>query len=105
MVTVYSLDVFLFLFGTSLLFMSSSNCCFLTCIRISQEEGQVVRSGLPWTPTKYFTRTLPPHLSGIFLPPVLGLADLTLFKGWLKPCLFQEASPVIPASASCFLPL
>ena len=23
-------------------FMSSSNCCFLTCIQISQEEGQVV---------------------------------------------------------------
>ena len=22
--------------------MSSSNCCFLTCIQISQEEGQVV---------------------------------------------------------------
>ena len=23
-------------------FMSSSNCCFLTCIQISQEEGQMV---------------------------------------------------------------
>ena len=23
-------------------FMSSSNCCFLTCIQISQEEGKVV---------------------------------------------------------------
>ena len=22
--------------------MSSSNCCFLTCIQVSQEEGQVV---------------------------------------------------------------
>ena len=40
--TIYSLDVFLFLFGTSLLFMSSSNCCFLACIQISQEAGQVV---------------------------------------------------------------
>ena len=39
-VTIYSLDVFLFLFGTSLL--SSSNCCFLTCIQISQEAGQVI---------------------------------------------------------------
>ena len=36
-----SLDVLLFLFGTSL-FMSSSNYCFLTCIQISQETGQVV---------------------------------------------------------------
>ena len=32
----------LFLFGTSLLFHSSSNCCFLTCIQISQEAGQEV---------------------------------------------------------------
>ena len=34
MVTVYNLDVCLSLFGTSLLFMSSFTCCFLT--------GQVV---------------------------------------------------------------
>ena len=39
--TIYILDVLLFLFGTSLLFMSSSNCCFLTCIPISQEASQV----------------------------------------------------------------
>ena len=39
--TIYSLDVLLFLFETSLL--SSSNCYyFLTCIQISQEAGQVV---------------------------------------------------------------
>ena len=42
MVTIYSLDVLLFLLGTSLCSMSSSNCCFLTCIQISQEAGQVV---------------------------------------------------------------
>ena len=40
--TIYSLDIFLFWFGTSLLFMSSSNCCFLTYIQVSQEAGQVV---------------------------------------------------------------
>ena len=39
---MYSLDVLLSQFGTSLLFLSSSNCCFLTCIQISQEVGQVV---------------------------------------------------------------
>ena len=33
--TIYSLDILLFLFGTSPLF-------FLTCIQISQEAGQVV---------------------------------------------------------------
>ena len=40
--TIYSLDVLLFLFGTSLLFMSSSNCCFLACIQISQEADKLV---------------------------------------------------------------
>ena len=39
--TIYSLDVLLFLFGTSL-FHVQSNCCFLTCIQVSQEAGQVV---------------------------------------------------------------
>ena len=38
----YSLEVLLFLFGTSLCSMSSSNCCFLTCIQFSQEAGKVV---------------------------------------------------------------
>ena len=40
--TIYSLDELLFLFGTSLLFHVHSNCCFLTCIQVSQEAGQVV---------------------------------------------------------------
>ena len=40
--TIYSLDVFLFLFGTSLLFHVWSQCCFLTCKQISQEAGKVV---------------------------------------------------------------
>ena len=40
--TICSLDVLLFLFGTSLLFHVSSNCCFLTCIQVFQEAGQVV---------------------------------------------------------------
>ena len=41
--TIYSLDVLLFRFRNSLFSMSSSNCCFLNCIQISQEAGQVVR--------------------------------------------------------------
>ena len=40
--TIYSLDILLSQFGTSLFSMSSSNCYFLTCIQISQEAGQVV---------------------------------------------------------------
>ena len=46
--TIYSLDVLLFLFDVLLFLfpiccsMSSSNCCFLTYTQISQEAGQVV---------------------------------------------------------------
>ena len=39
---MYSLDVPFSQFATSLLFYASSNCCFLTCIQISEEAGQVV---------------------------------------------------------------
>ena len=39
--TLYSLDVCLSRFARCWS-MSSSNCCFLTCIQISQEAGQVV---------------------------------------------------------------
>ena len=31
------------MFFIFLVYMSSSNCCFLTCIQVSQEAGQVVR--------------------------------------------------------------
>ena len=40
--TIYSLDVLLPNFESVHCFMSSSNCCFLTCIQISQEAGQVI---------------------------------------------------------------
>ena len=39
---MYSLDVLLFLFGIVSCSMSGSNCCFLSCIQISQEAGQVI---------------------------------------------------------------
>ena len=41
-VTVYSLDVLLSQFGTSLSFHVCCYCCFLTCIENFQEVGQVV---------------------------------------------------------------
>ena len=41
MVTIYSFDVYLSQFGTSLL-LHVWFCCFLTCIQISQEAGKVV---------------------------------------------------------------
>ena len=40
--TIYSLDIIFSRFRTSLCSMSSSNCCFLACIQISQEAGQVI---------------------------------------------------------------
>ena len=40
--TIYSIDVLLSHFEPVCCFMSSSNCCFLTCIQISQEADQVV---------------------------------------------------------------
>ena len=40
--TVYSLDILLSQFGTVHCSMSDSNCCFLTCIQVSQEAGKVV---------------------------------------------------------------
>ena len=41
--TVYSLDILLSQFGTSPLFQEAiKNCCFLACIQVSQEAGQVI---------------------------------------------------------------
>ena len=40
--TIYSLNLLLFYLEPVCCSMSSSNCCFLTCIQVSQEAGQVV---------------------------------------------------------------
>ena len=40
--TIYSFDVLLFYLEPVCCSMSSSNCCFLTCIQVSEEAGQVV---------------------------------------------------------------
>ena len=40
--TIYNLDILLSQFGTSHCSMSGSNCCFLTCIQVSQETDKVV---------------------------------------------------------------
>ena len=40
--TIYSLDVLLFQLEPVCCSMISSNCCFLTCIQISQETGKMV---------------------------------------------------------------
>ena len=40
--TIYSLDTLLFLFEPVCCSMSSSNCCFLSCIQVSQEADNAV---------------------------------------------------------------
>ena len=40
--TIYRLNILLFLLEPVCFSTSSSNCCFLTCIQISQEAGEVV---------------------------------------------------------------
>ena len=40
--TIYSLDILLSYLDPVWCSMSISNCCFLTCIQVSQEAGQVV---------------------------------------------------------------
>ena len=40
--TIYSLDILFLLLVPVCCSMSCSNCCFLTCIQVSQEAGQVV---------------------------------------------------------------
>ena len=40
--TIYSLDILLSWLEPACCSMSSSNCCFLTCIQVSQEAGLVV---------------------------------------------------------------
>ena len=44
--TIYSLDVLHSYLEQVCCSMCSSNCCFLTCIQVSQEAGQVVFSVL-----------------------------------------------------------
>ena len=41
-VTIYSRDILLSQLEAVCCSMPSSNCCFLTCIQVSQEAGQVV---------------------------------------------------------------
>ena len=45
--TKYSLDILLSWFGTYLLFHVHSNCCFSTCIQISQETGTSISKNFP----------------------------------------------------------
>ena len=67
--------------------MSSSNCCFLTCIQVSQEAGQVV-----WDP--HLFQNFPPF---IVIHTVKGFdivnkADIDIFLEF--SCFFDDPSDV-----------
>ena len=70
--TIYSLDVFLFLFGTSLLFHVSSNCCFLTCIQFSQEVCGLVFPSV----SEFSTVCGDPHSQGFV---IVNKAEIDVF--------------------------
>ena len=63
--TIYSLDVLVFLFGTSLLFYVVLCQVFLTCIQVSQEAGQVV----------WYSHLFQNFSQCIVIHPVLWLPD------------------------------
>ena len=82
--TIYSLDVYLEPVCCS---MSSSNCCFLTCIQISQEAGQVV-----WYPhlLKNFSQFVVIHTVKGF--SIVNETEVTAFSEFL--CFFYDPTAV-----------
>ena len=83
-VTIYSLDILLFLFGTYFCCsMSSSNCCFLTCMQVSQEAGQVVWYSISF---RIFHSLLKPCL----LRQPFGLFEFLFLGDGLDPSLLYN---------------
>ena len=85
--TINSLDIFLFLFGTSLCSTSSSDCCFLTCIQVSQEAGQVV----------WYCHLLKNFLQFIVIHTVkgFGIVNKAEIDVFLEPsCFFDDLADV-----------
>ena len=83
--TIYSLDILLSRFGTSLLFMSSSNCCFPTCIQISQEAGQVV----------WYSHLFKNFPQFVVIHTIKGFGVVTEAEVFLEfSCLFYDPSDV-----------
>ena len=74
-----SLDIFLSQFGTSLLFVSSSSCYFLTCIQVFQEAGSL---------SEFFTVHCDPH-KGF---GVVNKAEADVFLEF--SCFFDDSADV-----------
>ena len=85
--TIYSPEVLLSQFGASLLFRVCSNCCFLTCIQVSQEAGKVVwYSGL----FQNFPEFVVIHAFNAF--SIVSEAELDVFLE--SPCFFCDPTDV-----------
>ena len=80
-------DVLLSQFGTSLLFHVCSNCCFLTCIWVSYEAGQVV----------WYSHLFKNFPQFVVIHPVKGFgvinkAEVDVFLG--LSCFFNDLADV-----------
>ena len=87
--TIHSLDVLLFLFGTMgkpCCSMSSSNCFFLTCIQISLEAVQV---GWYSHPFKNF-----PQFTVIYTVKGVGVINKAEVDVFLELCFFDDPADV-----------
>ena len=88
--TIYSLDILLSQSGISLLFMSSCNCCFLTCIQISQEASKVV-----WY--SHLLKNLPQCVV-IYIVKCFGVvneAEIDFFWNSLAFCIIQHMLAIL----------
>ena len=65
--------------------MSSSNCCFLTCIQISQEAGQVVWYSYHF---KNFLQFVVIHTVKRF--GIVNKAEVDIFTGTLSFSMIQQ---------------
>ena len=72
--------------------MSSSNCCFLTCIQISQAAGQVV-----WY--SHFFKNFP-HFVVIHIVKGFGIVNKAEIDVFLEPCCFFDDPPDVGNSIS-----
>ena len=85
--TICSLDVLLYWFGTSLCSMSSSSCCFLTCKQISQEASKVV-----WCSHSFKTF---PHFVVFHTVKILSMLNEAEIDVFLElPCFFYDPMDV-----------
>ena len=96
--TIYSLEVWLSQFEAVHCSMSSSNCCFLTCIQISQEAGQVVSYSYLFFFKFYYYYFLLYNI-------VLVLPYINMHLPWVYTCstswtLLPPPSPYHPSGSS-----